>query len=172
MHLFKYVNIYQFAWLTYHCDILILAVVRSSHVSTWTEDLYAQGSAWSISWALWGLLSDCGGREWKQRARRNGGSQTGEKEKNERGKEEWKERAEEWRWWVHVWARGCWSIPGSVFPDRLNGKGQRVSFPMKEGLSETRLIRLLVCRFDAFETFSRTHVQTDDLGELVACKQV
>lgn len=97
-----------------------------------------------------------GGREQELRVSGNRGLPIGEKEKNGRGKEESRERAEEWRCWVHVWARGCWSIPGSAFPDRLNGKGQRASFPMKEGLSASS-----VCRLDVFGTHSRTHVQTD-----------
>ncbi len=98
-----------------------------------------------------------GGREQELRVSGNRVLPIGEKEKNVRGKEGSRERAEEWRWWVHVWARGCWSIPGSAFPDRLNGKGQRVSFPMKEGLFETRLVRLSTpCVWNTL-TYSRAY---------------
>lgn len=96
---------------------------------------YSMSSVGSIIWS-WGE----GTRSWEWAG--TGGCWLEGERKMEVGNEELRERAEEWRWWVHVWARGCWSIPGSAFPDRLNGKGQRVSFPMKEGLSEMRLVRL------------------------------
>lgn len=89
-----------------------------------------------IYYLIMGEGSRAGARGWA--GKRERGTQLAREDKNEKGVEGRNGELKEQRWRVHVCLGdegGHWSIPGFAFPDTMIGKGQRVSFPMKEGLS-------------------------------------